>query len=118
MPSHILLGRSVGIEDEKMRHLGDDPLPDGVFTSEEAAIVRYSQASTLMKPITDEIYGDLAEHFDTQQIMEFWAAVTMSNDTNRFHATFLTDLEQTTLDAIGSSCPLPLPPLPGDTPQP
>jgi alkylhydroperoxidase family enzyme len=104
----------VGIEGEKIRHLGDDPLPEGVFTSEEAAIVRYAQASTQMKPITDEIYGELARHFDTQRIMELWATVSMSNDTNRFHATFLTDLEDTTLDAIGSSSPLPLPPHPAD----
>jgi hypothetical protein len=116
VPSHILLGRSVGIEDEKISHLGDDPIPEGVFTPEEAAIVRYAQASTQMKPITDQIYGGLARHFDTQQIMELWAAVSMSNDTNRFHATFHTDLEETTLDAIGASCPLPLPPLPGMPP--
>jgi alkylhydroperoxidase family enzyme len=112
-----MLGRSVGIEDEKISHLGDDPLPEGVFTPEEAAIVRYARASTQMKPITDELYGDLARHFDTQQIMELWATVSMSNEVNRFHATFLTDLDQSTLDSIGPSCPLPLPPYPGEPPH-
>lgn len=95
-----------------MRHLAYDPLPDGVFTDEEAAIVRYAQASTLMRPITEDIYSALSRHFDTECIMELWAVISLSNQINRFHATFLTDLDQQTLDALGSSCPLPLPPRP------
>jgi alkylhydroperoxidase family enzyme len=112
VPTHILLGRSVGLSDEKISHLADDPLPEGVFGPDEAAIVRYSQASTLMKPITDEIYADLSRHFDTQQIMELWQTVSLSNAINRFHATFHTDLDESTVEAVGPSCPLPLPPRP------
>lgn len=108
-----MLGRSAGISDEKIAHLGDDPLPNGVFDEDEAAIVRYSQASTLMKPITDQLYADLTLHFDTQQIMELWATVSLSNQVNRFHATFLTNLDDAFLD-LGESCPLELPPRPGE----
>jgi alkylhydroperoxidase family enzyme len=107
-----VLGRSAGISDEKISHLADDPLPADVFSPEEAAIVRYSQASTLMKPISDDMYADLSRHFDTQQIMELWETVSGSNAINRFHATFHTDLDESTLDAMGSSMPLPLPPRP------
>jgi len=35
-----MLGRSIGISEEKLRHLGDDPLPDGIYSKAEAAIVR------------------------------------------------------------------------------
>jgi hypothetical protein len=94
-----------------MRHLGGDPPPD-VFSPEEAAIVRYSQASTRMEPITDAMYADLSRHFSTLQIMELWATVSLSNQVNRFHATFLTDLDEATLEDLGFSCPLPLPQLP------
>jgi alkylhydroperoxidase family enzyme len=104
-----VLGRSAGVDDEKLRHVGEDPVPDGVFSPEEAAIVRYAQASTRMEPISDEIYSDLSRYFDTEQIMEIWATVSLSNQVNRFHATFLTDIDPGTLDAIGPSCPLPLP---------
>ena len=27
-----MLGRGIGISDEKLQHLGDDPLPDGVYS--------------------------------------------------------------------------------------
>lgn len=107
-----MLGRSVGISDEKLAHLGDDPLPDGVYEPWEAAIVRYSQASTKLQPITDELYADLTRHFDTKQIIELCATVGLSNQVNRFHATFLTDLDPTISDSLGDSCPLPIPPHP------
>jgi alkylhydroperoxidase family enzyme len=107
-----MLGRSVGISDEKLAHLGDDPLPEGVYEPWEAAIVLYSQASTRLQPITDTIYSDLARHFDTKQIIELCATVGLSNQVNRFHATFLTDLDASISDALGDRCPLPIPPHP------
>ena len=107
-----MLGRSVGLSDEKIAHLGDDPLPEGVYEPAEAAIVRYSQASTRLRPITDDLYGDLARHFDTRQIIELCATVGLSNQVNRFHATFLTDVDPTISEALELSCPLPLPRLP------
>jgi hypothetical protein len=64
-----------------------------------------------MKPITDEMYAELSCHFDTQRIMELWATVSLSNQVNRFHATFLTDVDEATLHDIGSTCPIPLPPM-------
>jgi alkylhydroperoxidase family enzyme len=107
-----MLGRSVGLSDEQIAHLGDDPLPEGVYDPEEAAIVRYSQASTRLLPITDDLYADLTRHFDTLQIIELCATVGLSNQVNRFHATFLTDVDTTISEALGDSCPLPLPPVP------
>jgi len=107
-----MLGRSVGLSDEQLAHLDDDPLPAGVYEPAEAAIVRYSRASTRLQPITDELYGDLARHFDTKQIIELCATVGLSNQVNRFHATFLTDVDSAISEALGESCPLPLPPVP------
>ena len=107
-----MLGRSVGLTEEKIAHLGDDPLPDRVYEPAEAAIVRYSQASTRLRPITEELYDELTRHFDIRQIIELCATVGLSNQVNRFHATFLTDLDPSISDALGDSCPLFLPPTP------
>ena len=107
-----MLGRSVGLTDEQMTHLVDDPLPEGLFSAEEAAIVRYAQASTAMRPITDDLYADLSRHFDTKRIMELWATVSLSNQVNRFHATSLTDVDDTIMMALGPGSPLPIPPRP------
>jgi alkylhydroperoxidase family enzyme len=105
----VLLGRAAGIDDEQLAHLGDDPLPEGRFDDESRAIIRYSQASTRMQPITDSLYGALAAHLDSTQIVELCFVVGFSNMVNRFHATFLTTVDDATELALGDACPLPVP---------
>ena len=98
----------MGLSDEKIAHLRDDPLPDGVYSPDEAAIVRFAQTSTRMAPISDELFVELSAHFDTQQMIELCFTVGNSVIVNRFHALFHTDLDTATIDALGKS-PLPLP---------
>jgi alkylhydroperoxidase family enzyme len=108
----VLLGRAAGLTEEKLAHLGDDPLPEDVYSDAESAIVRYAQRSTRMEPIDDDCYGALAAHFSTQQMIEICFTVGMSNMVNRFHATFLTELDAFTKQAV-ASCPLAYPDPPG-----
>lgn len=102
-----------------MRHLVDDPLPEGVYGPAEAAIVRYAQKSTRLEPIDDKTYGDLEQHFSTAQIIDICMTVGLSNLVNRFHATFLTDVDEITTreaeagDQIAGACPLHRPKRPG-----
>lgn len=116
MPTHVLLGRAANIGDVQLAHLGDDPLPEGVYDDEAATIIRYSQASTRMNPVDDGLYADLSAHFEQDQIIELCFVVGFSNLVNRFHATFLTTVDDDTIVALADSCPLPLP-SPGDSDQ-
>jgi alkylhydroperoxidase family enzyme len=84
-----------------------------VYEPDEAAVVGYARASTLLLPIDDELYSELARHFDVRQIFELCMTIGLANQINRFHATFLTDLDDAIGAALGASCPLPLPPEPG-----
>ena len=113
----MLLGRSAGLSEAQLAHLGDDPLPDGVYTDAEAAIVRYAQRSTRMEPIDDDLYRELRAHFDEEAIISLCFVVGSSNLVNRFHATFLTDVDDGTLAELGAACPLPLPPHPAERPS-
>jgi alkylhydroperoxidase family enzyme len=108
----VLLGRVAGLTEEKLAHLGDDPLPDGVYEPDEAAIVRYAQRSTRLDSIDDDLYADLSEHFTTRQLIEICFTVGFSNMINRFHATFRTDLDPIIRAAVGDSCPLAFPEVP------
>jgi alkylhydroperoxidase family enzyme len=105
----VLLGRAAGLTDEKLAHLGDDPLPQALYDETEAAIVRYAQRSTRLDPIDDGTYGALAAHFDTKQLIELCFIVGLSNMVNRFHATFLTELDPATQEVLSESCPLDFP---------
>ena len=117
-----MLGRSAGLTEEQLHHLGDNPLPEGVYDDAEAAIVRYAQASTRDIVIDDATFAALAQHFSPQQQIEICLTVGLSNMVNRFHATFHTDLDEATLaaveagDAAAGACALPRPPAPGSRP--
>ena len=104
--------------DEKIRHLTDDPLPEGVYTDAEAGIIRYAQKSTRLEPIDNATYGALAAHFSPQQIIDICLTVGLSNMINRFHATFQTDVDAETLAEVeagnSGSCPISLPKHPGE----
>jgi alkylhydroperoxidase family enzyme len=105
----------VGLTEDQMRHLADEVPPDGVYDPAEAAIVRYAQKATRLEPIDDTTYGSLAQHFSTEQIMDICLTVGLSNMVNRFHATFLTDVDEETIaeveagDRLAGSCPIPRP---------
>ncbi len=113
-----MLGRSAGLTEAQLAHLGDDPLPEGVYSEAEAAIVYYAQRSTKDIRIDDATYAALERHFSRRQIMDLCFTVGLSNLVNRFHATFATDLDEETLtaaeagDALAGSCPLPRPAAP------
>ena len=98
-----------------MGHLADDPLPEGLYSPPQAAIVTYARKSTRLEPIDDETYGALARHFTPQQTIDICLTVGLSNMINRFHATFRTDLDVATSaeaeqgDVIAGGCPIPRP---------
>ena len=119
MPTHTMLGRSVGLTEEKIKHMGDDEPPEGVYTPAEQAIISYARKSTLEVVIDDEIYGALEAHYSRNQIMEIWALVATANSINRFHATFHTDVDEEILEAVeagdeaAGGAVLSMPPRPG-----
>lgn len=110
-----MLGRSLGLTEDQMRHLNDDPLPPGVYDEPQASIIRYAQKSTRLQPIDNKTYGDLARFLSTQQIMDICLTVGLSNMVNRFHATFQTDVDPSTIaaveagDAAAGACAIPMP---------
>lgn len=89
-----------------------DPLPEGLFEPHEAAVVVFARKSTLMQPIDDHTWAHLTAHFDTTQIMEIIFTVGLDQMISRFHAAVRTDVDESTLETVSPTCPVPLPPLP------
>jgi alkylhydroperoxidase family enzyme len=110
----VLHGRAAGLSDEQLAHLNDSPLPPDVYEPSEAVIVRYAQALTRLEPITDQLYAELSQWYSPNQIIDLCLVIGASNLVNRFHATFQTDLDESTIDALSGSCPLPMPKVPGE----
>ena len=91
-----------------------DPLPEGLFPPDEAAIVVFARKSTRMEPIDNATWTALTEHFDTRQVMEITFTIGFNQMISRFHAAVRTDVDQVTLDDLYDSCPVRLPPVPTD----
>jgi hypothetical protein len=78
-----VLGRSTGLSEEKLAHLLDDPLPEGVYDAAERVAITYARRSTRMEPIDDDLYAELKCHYPTAQIMELCFTVGLSNIVRR-----------------------------------
>ena len=76
--------------------------------------MEYAQVSTRNEPITSELYARLIAHFSEKQVIEICFTVGLSNTINRFHATFLTEVDERTREALAPSCPLRYPEPEGD----
>lgn len=98
-----------------MAHLADDPLPPGLYSPAQEAIIRFAQKSTRLQAIDDATYAALADRFSTRQLVDITLTVGLSNMINRFHATFHTDLDAETTreaeagDVVAGACPIPRP---------
>lgn len=112
----MVLGRSAGISEEKMAHVLSDPLPEGLFPPDEAAIVVFARKSTRMEAIDNQTWSALHAHFTVKQIMEITFTIGLDQMISRFHAAVRTDVDEVTLDAVHDSCPVRLPPAPADPP--
>lgn len=112
MPTHLLHGRAAGLTEDKLKHLGDEPLPEGIYEPGEAAIIRYAHAHARNDTITDALYADLQAHYSLQQMIEICFTAGVSTMIGRFHKTFLTTLDPQTQEVLGESCPMPLPATP------
>lgn len=97
-----MLGRNAGLSEAQIAHVGDPSPPEGTYDAACTALLRYVRASARMERIDDTLYGALLEHFSQQQIMELCFEVGLAGTINRFHATFLTDVDGET-----RACPLP-----------
>ena len=105
IPTHTVIGRSVGLTEAQMRHVADNPLPPDVYDPAEAAIVRFAQKSTRLEPIDDVTYSELAKHFSPCQLVDLCFAVGLSNMVNRFVATFLLKVDEQTIVKLNASDP-------------
>ena len=93
-----------------MSHLLDDPLPAGMFTPAEAAIIVFARASTWFQPITDAMWADLREHFTERQCIEISFTVGLDQLVSRFHAMVRTEVDDATVEAT-HACAVSIPTL-------
>ncbi len=98
------MGRRQGLTEEKLRGLADHESCEA-FTPAERAVLRYADGMTATPvEVPDEVFAELAEHFDETQIVELTAALAWENYRARFDHALAIEAEGF---SEGAFCPLP-----------
>jgi hypothetical protein len=89
-----MLGRSIGITDDQLRHLVDVHPPEGLYSAPDAVLIRYARTLAGRQPIDDVLYNDLAAQFSEDQIIEICLLVGAQTLIYFFNKTFLADVDE------------------------
>ena len=102
-----MLGRSVGISDEELLAMAE-PDSCATFDDTDKLVLRYSETLTRDNQVDDALYAELESVFSADELLELAITVGMSAMVNRVHATFRTDVDDTTREIVGDGlvCPV------------
>ena len=102
-----MLGRSVGLTDEEIAGMAD-PATVASFDDVDRLVLRYAETSIRDIKIPDDLYEELAARFPKQELIELSMTVALAALVNRVHATFQTDLDESTKERVadGPACPI------------
>ncbi len=102
-----MLGRSVGLTDEEMAAMADwNTVP--VFDDTDRLVLRYAEVLTRENRVSDALYAELEARFPREELVELCMTVGLSALVNRVHATFHTDVDDSTRAQVGDAkfCPI------------
>ena len=78
------------------------------FDETDRLVLRYAETSIRDIRIPDELYAKLAARFPKPELVELSLTVALAALVNRVHATFQTDLDDSTREQVadGPACPI------------
>ena len=102
-----MLGQSVGLTNEEMASMAE-PETCASFDETDCLVLHYSDVLTRENRVDDTLYAALEKRFPKAELLELCFTVGLSNLVNRVHATFRTDLDDSTRAAVadGPMCPI------------
>ncbi len=103
-----MLGLSVGLTKTEMAMMGDAANCE-TFDETDRLVLRYSEILTRDSKVEDALYAQLAARFSQDELVDLALTISFSALVNRMHATFRTDLDDSTRDQVGDAvaCALP-----------
>lgn len=102
-----MLGLSVGLTEEEMAAMAA-PETCASFDETDKLVLRYSTVLTTTNKVDDALYAELAARFNNEELIDLCVTIGMSALVNRVHATFRTDLDESTREVVGAApaCPI------------
>jgi alkylhydroperoxidase family enzyme len=102
-----MLGQSVGLTNEEMASMAE-PETCASFDDTDRLVLRYADVLTRENRVDDTLYAALEKRFPQIELLGLSFTVGLSNLVNRVHATFRTDLDDSTRAKVGDvpMCPI------------
>jgi len=102
-----MLGQSVGLTNEEMASMAE-PETCASFDDTDRLVLRYAEVLTRENRVDDTRYAALEKRFPQIELLELSFTVGLSNLVNRVHATFRTDLDDSTRTKVRDApmCPI------------
>lgn len=97
-----MLGRSVGLSDEEIRGIREWSDSE-LFDAKDRAVLAFTDSLSRDNNVSDDLYKQLEKWFSETEIMKLCITVSFAGLVNRVHATFLTELDDATLDAVSDA---------------
>jgi alkylhydroperoxidase family enzyme len=103
-----MLGLSVGLTKEEMSMM-NDAANCKTFDEKDRLVLKYSETVTRENRVDDALYAELAARFTQDELVDLALTTAFSSFVNRIHATFRTDLDESTFQQVGdaAACALP-----------
>ncbi len=104
-----MLGLSVGLTKVEMSMM-NDAANCASFDATDRLVLRYSEILTRENRVDDALYAELAAKFSNDELVDLALTIGFSALVNRMHATFRTDLDESTFNQVGDAiaCALPV----------
>ena len=102
-----MLGQSVGLTAEEMAAMAEpDTCPS--FDATDRLVLRYAEVLTREVRVEDALYAELEERFSRKELVALCMTVSLAAMVTRVHATFRTDLDESTRSLVGDApaCPI------------
>lgn len=71
-----------------------------LFDAKDRAVLAFTDSLAKNNKVSDELFAELSTLFSEQEIMKLCITVSFAGLVNRVHATFLTDVDQPTLESV------------------
>lgn len=85
MEQHTALARQLGVSEALLDALYRIDEHRALFTSEELAALRFAEIMTTgAREVSEELWDELQEHFDDEQLVEISTVIGLFNFFNRF----------------------------------
>ena len=102
-----MLGQSVGLTAEEMAAMA---VPDTCtsFDVTDRLVLRYAEVLTRDVRVEDVLYAELEDRFTCEELVTLCMTIALAAMVTRVHATFLTDLDESTRSVVGDvpACPI------------